>query len=217
MNVTVVKRSAIEPRAVKWILLVASLLFWAVIGVRVGASRWGRPAPDPDAASNAASETIVSPKSRLVLWLTGTTMNANWILLVLWSIAPTLAGPALRRPSLPLQLAGIGLMGAGIGLMSWAYLVFRSFRLLPHIEPGHELCEDGPFAWLRHPIYTGIDLFYLGTFLMVPRLGLLIQVIANVVAFDLRARAEEEVLMRAFGDQYCRFMARTRRFVPGVY
>ena len=211
------KTSGIEPATLKRIMTAACLLYWAIIFVRVGASRWGRQSPESSDSTHAAAETVISPKSRLVLWLTGITMNANWILLVLWAVSPKLTGPALRRQSLPLQVVGLGLMGAGIGLMSWAYLVFRSFRLLPHIEPGHELCEDGPFAWLRHPIYTGIDLFYLGTFFVVPHLGLLLQVIANVVAFDIRARAEEEVLTRAFGDQYRRFMARTSRFVPGVY
>src|SRR5262245_33065550 len=214
---TGIRGAALEPMVVKWVLVAANLLFGLVIGVRVAASRWGASTAPPEGDSAVACETVVPPRSRLVFWPAVITMGANGILLGLCWIKPGWAGPTLFPPSLPHQLVGIGLMGCGIGLMSWAYLVFRSFRLLPRIEPGHELCEDGPFAWLRHPIYTGIDLFYLGTFFLVPRLGLLIQVVANLVAFDIRARAEEEVLTRAFGERYRRFMAHTRRFVPGLY
>ena len=32
-----------------------------------------------------------------------------------------------------------------------------------------------------------------------------------------RARAEEAILLAAFGERYGEFMARTKRFVPGVY
>jgi protein-S-isoprenylcysteine O-methyltransferase Ste14 len=34
---------------------------------------------------------------------------------------------------------------------------------------------------------------------------------------DLRARAEEKVLLAAFGDRYREYAARVKRFVPGVY
>jgi protein-S-isoprenylcysteine O-methyltransferase Ste14 len=207
--------------AVVWrILIVGGTLLWLMIGARMAASRWGQPASEQErdpSESSDSGETIASSRSSLVVGLNGITMISNSLVLTLWAVRPRLVGPALLPTTLPLQILGIGLMAGGIGLIGWAYAVFRSFRLLPQIEPGHQLCEDGPFAWLRHPIYTGINVFYLGTFLLVPRAGVLIQVVANAAAFDVRARAEEKVLTRAFGDRYRRFMAGTRRFVPGLY
>ena len=61
------------------------------------------------------------------------------------------------------------------------------------------------------------EAFGLGTFFLVPNLLLLVQVVVSVVSFDLRARAEERLLTRAFGDQYRRYMARTARVLPGIY
>jgi protein-S-isoprenylcysteine O-methyltransferase Ste14 len=38
-----------------------------------------------------------------------------------------------------------------------------------------------------------------------------------VLGSDLRGRAEEKLLARAFGDSYSSYRARTRRFVPNIY
>jgi protein-S-isoprenylcysteine O-methyltransferase Ste14 len=205
---------ALDSRTVTWILRIGSCAFWLLIGVRMAASRSNATASDP---GEERSRAITSGRASAIFWISCLAMAANSTLLALWSIKPRLAGPVLLPRSLAVQRLGIGLMAGGLGLMAWAYLVFRSFRLLPKIEAGHELCEDGPFAWLRHPIYGGINLFYLGTYFLAPHLLVLLQVVASVVAFDLRARAEEQLLTRAFGDQYRRYMERTRRFVPGLY
>jgi len=37
------------------------------------------------------------------------------------------------------------------------------------------------------------------------------------VGSDLRARAEEKLLLQAFGASYREFIARTSRFIPGLY
>ena len=49
-------------------------------------------------------------------------------------------------------VAGV-LIGLGIVLVSWALAFLRSWRLRAKIAPGHQLTTDGPFQFLRHPIY----------------------------------------------------------------
>ena len=207
---------ALGSRTVAWILRIGSCAFWLLIGVRMAASRSGSASTGPS-ETGASAEPISSPGTWTIFWVTCLSMVANSALLTLWSRNPAVVGPALLPRSLAFQRLGIGLMASGLGLMAWAYVVFRSFRLLPKIEAGHELCEDGPFARLRHPIYCGINLFYLGTFFLAPHFWLLVQVVVNAVAFDARARHEERVLTQAFGEQYRRYMARTWRWVPGLY
>jgi protein-S-isoprenylcysteine O-methyltransferase Ste14 len=208
---------ALSSSTVAWILRIGSCAFWLLIGVRMAASRAGSASTDRAGAVGESPAPISSPGTWAIFWVTCLSMAANSTLLALWSKDPALVGPALLPRSLGLQRLGIGLMAGGLGLMGWAYVVFRSFRLLAKVEAGHELCEAGPFAWLRHPIYCGINLFYLGTFCLVPHRWLLLQVVANAIGFDVRARHEERVLTRAFGDQYRRYMTRTRRFIPGLY
>jgi protein-S-isoprenylcysteine O-methyltransferase Ste14 len=203
-----------------WIILVAHVVFWVVIAVRLGVSHHNRRSADDsdaDPSSVDVSGTVSSPWSVAILFLVSLTMGSYYVLLVLWWINPSAVGPRLVPLSLAFQIGGIGLVALGVVLMGWSYTVLHSFRLLAQIEPDHQLCTHGPYAWLRHPVYLGIDLFYLGSFLLLPHVGFLIQTLTNALAYDIRARIEEEVLQRAFGVQYHHYIERTYRLIPWLY
>jgi protein-S-isoprenylcysteine O-methyltransferase Ste14 len=63
----------------------------------------------------------------------------------------------------------------------------------------------------------GLNLLALGTAIWVPTTLVWAGFILMAVGSDLRARAEEPLLVGAFGHTYREYMARTRRFIPGVY
>lgn len=112
---------------------------------------------------------------------------------------------------------GATIIALGTALSLWTLWVFRSWRLRAELGPGHELCTDGPFGLVRHPIYTAMVLLALGTAIWAPN-GFTIGGILGIAwVGDQRARAEEDILLNAFGDSYRRFMVKTKRFVPGVY
>jgi protein-S-isoprenylcysteine O-methyltransferase Ste14 len=117
----------------------------------------------------------------------------------------------------PKPLVGAAIVLSATGLAAWALLWFRSWRMSARLDRGHELATGGPFALIRHPIYTSVNLVALGTFLWVPSWPVLAAVILVVIGSDLRARAEERLLVEAFGDQYRVFMHGRRRFLPFVY
>jgi protein-S-isoprenylcysteine O-methyltransferase Ste14 len=116
-----------------------------------------------------------------------------------------------------LRLAGALLIILGGALMCWARLAFASWRFSAQIDLGHQLATDGPFRLVRHPIYVGLDLLAVGTALWIPTLLVCLGALLMAVAGDLRARAEEALLERAFGDTYHQYRHRTRRFIPGLY
>ena len=122
-------------------------------------------------------------------------------------------------PSVPplLRLVGGFLIVAGGALMCWARLAFASWRFRAQIDSGHRLATDGPFRFVRHPIYVGLDLLGIGTVLWIPTPLVWLGTLLMIVAGDLRARAEELLLERAFGITYHTYRMRTRRFIPGVY
>jgi protein-S-isoprenylcysteine O-methyltransferase Ste14 len=62
-----------------------------------------------------------------------------------------------------------------------------------------------------------LNLFALGTALWIPTLTVWLGFVCIVVGGDLRARTEEKLLHRNFGEQYAKYCSRTRRFVPLVY
>lgn len=115
------------------------------------------------------------------------------------------------------ECLGTALIVAGALLNAWTLTVFRSWRLLARIESGHELCTGGPFRFVRHPIYAGLILLALGTLAFLPDVHVLPGAALVACFGDLRARAEERVLLQAFGPAYADYSRRTARFVPGIY
>ncbi len=113
--------------------------------------------------------------------------------------------------------AGIGLITLGAAISLWTLWVFRSWRLRAELGADHQLCTEGPFRLVRHPIYTAMILLALGTALWVPNAFTWGGVLGIAWVGDQRARAEEAILLTAFGDDYRALMRRTRRFLPGVY
>lgn len=112
---------------------------------------------------------------------------------------------------------GAALIAVGGGVSLWTLWVFRSWRLRAELGADHELCTDGPFTLVRHPIYTAMVLLAFGTAIWVPN-GLTIGAILGIAwVGDQRARAEEALLLTAFGERYRQFVGRTRRFIPGIY
>jgi protein-S-isoprenylcysteine O-methyltransferase Ste14 len=110
--------------------------------------------------------------------------------------------------------ASIILLGAAI--LAWALVVFDSWRILAKLDQGHRLCTRGPYQFVRNPIYLACDLLALGSFLWIPTWETLCGVVFMHLGGELRARAEEKVLVEAFGDDYRRYREITGRFLPKV-
>lgn len=115
------------------------------------------------------------------------------------------------------QAVGAVVIVLGALLVGRTMLVFRSWRLEARIDTGHELCTTGPFGLIRHPIYLATGLLAIGSFLWLPTTIVLAGVLVSALAADLRARAEEALLLQVFGAAYRAYAARVKRFLPGVY
>jgi protein-S-isoprenylcysteine O-methyltransferase Ste14 len=115
------------------------------------------------------------------------------------------------------RLLGFIVIALGAALMVWARVHFRSWRFRARLDTGHELITGGPFRFLRHPIYMGLNMLALGTALWIPTVLVWTAFVLMVIGSDLRARAEESLLDKAFGSVYHEYCTRTRRFLPGIY
>jgi protein-S-isoprenylcysteine O-methyltransferase Ste14 len=204
------------PAVVTATVLVANTVYIALLVARVLASRRAGAGPRTEEGT-VATRRVAGPRATLVLVLMSLTSAAYYVALLLWFVDPVMVGPALGSPSFETYIAGVAFSGAGLGLMGWAYLVFRSWRWRAEIDPGHRLMDNGPFKMVRHPIYLSFALFYIGSVLLLPFWIFLLHAVASFIAYDYRAREEEGVLLEAFGEAYSAYRDRTSRFVPGVY
>mgnify|MGYP001770744224 CR=1 FL=1 len=118
-----------------------------------------------------------------------------------------------------LQVLGLGLMGAGIGLRVYAIRML-GFRFTPRVavQPGQTLVTTGPYRWVRHPTYTGLWLALIGVG-VTTRCGWAALALTVIPFLGLwyRMRVEEQVLTAFFGDAYQDYVQRTWRLIPFIY
>jgi protein-S-isoprenylcysteine O-methyltransferase Ste14 len=76
-----------------------------------------------------------------------------------------------------------------------------------------ELVTSGPYAYIRHPIYTGLILAMLGSAIGL-NVFCVLMLIPVGAYFILSARQEESVMLQQFPEQYAAYMARTGMLVP---
>jgi protein-S-isoprenylcysteine O-methyltransferase Ste14 len=117
-----------------------------------------------------------------------------------------------------LQALAVALVIAGLGVAIWARMVLgRNWNGAVTFKEEHELIERGPYAFVRHPIYTGMLLMFLGTALATgTRAGLLGWPLLWL-SFRIKYRQEEALMIGHFGDRYRAYRRRVRALVPFVF
>ena len=79
------------------------------------------------------------------------------------------------------------------------------------VKHDHELVRSGPYALVRHPIYTGLLLALIGTALGVGNGRALIGLVLIVAALLRKVAIEERFMSEQFGDAYARYRAEVPR------
>jgi len=100
-------------------------------------------------------------------------------------------------------LAGIALtiVGAAVAMVARAFLG-QNWSGRPTIKAGHELVRNGPYAFVRHPIYTGLLVSAMGTAIGFGHVRNLLALPLLLLGFWLKLQAEEGLLFQQFGDEY---------------
>ena len=114
-----------------------------------------------------------------------------------------------------IRVIALAMIVAGLAITVWARRhigQFWSARVM--LKEGHELIQSGPYARVRHPIYSGIFLAMLGTALFVGEWRALLGTAIFFVGHWLKARREEALLENQFGPAYEEYRRRTGSLLP---
>lgn len=94
----------------------------------------------------------------------------------------------------------------------------RNWSITLQIREKHELISHGPYALVRHPMYTSFLLMGLGqAFLLANWVVGLAGLIGFAILFFLRVDKEERMMLEIFGAEYRAYMDRTKRIIPYIY
>lgn len=135
---------------------------------------------------------------------------------------PGMAGAALAAPILPYRpsfsVVGAVLVAAGLGFAVWARIhLAGNWSGTVTLKQDHELVRGGPYALVRHPIYTGLLLAVTGTAVANDRWSALVALALVAAALLRKIAIEERFMAEAFGPAYADYSRVTARLVPYLW
>ena len=125
-------------------------------------------------------------------------------------------GVSLWRVTPGLAVVAAAVTAAGLSVALWARATLgRNWSAAVVLKEQHALIERGPYAFVRHPIYTGVLLMVLGTVTIAGTSAGVIVFATMVAGLIVKARREERLLTKHFPEVYPRYRARVRaRLIP---
>jgi protein-S-isoprenylcysteine O-methyltransferase Ste14 len=110
---------------------------------------------------------------------------------------------------------GVAFTAAGVAIAIWArWHLGNNWSGVVTLKEGHVLIRSGPYRTIRHPIYTGILLAFLGTAVGLGEVRGLLAVAIVWLSFYTKARREESFLTQEFGDRFAEHRRHTGMFLP---
>jgi|SRR5208283_1263142 len=135
---------------------------------------------------------------------------------------PRMHVPILGERFLPLTLwsywMGAGLTAAGLLFTVWARVhIGRNWSGTVTIKEGHELITSGPYAIVRHPIYSGLLLALLGSALARGEWRGVLALAIAFLALWRKLRLEERWMREQFGPAYEAYRQRVAALIPFLF
>jgi protein-S-isoprenylcysteine O-methyltransferase Ste14 len=113
-------------------------------------------------------------------------------------------------------LAGVLCAGAGAWLRTWGSAYLGADVMRDSSLRGERMVADGPYRYMRNPLYLGAWIHTLALALLMPVSGAVFTIVA-LVSFQLRLIVSEEAFLTAkIGDAYREYCARVPRLLPAL-
>jgi len=120
----------------------------------------------------------------------------------------------------PLRWLGVPIFLTGILLAGWSAwdFVFHGHGTPAPNDPPKQLVAQGPYRFVRNPMYWGVFLSLLGESVYFGSGTLLLYAVLLLTGFHLfTILYEEPVLRRTFGDAYVEYCQRVPRWWPAIF
>lgn len=116
------------------------------------------------------------------------------------------------------RISGILVGVLGNGLLLWTHIALdRNFAMYVTSTKNHELVTSGPYATVRHPMYSAFIMIALAFFLVSSNLFMGSFVLLIIYPLFYRMHIEEKYLLKVFGEDYKSYIKSTKRLIPFIY
>lgn len=109
----------------------------------------------------------------------------------------------------------------GVGLLLFAFIwiivaqfqMSTSWRIGINYEETTKLIDHGLFGVSRNPIFLGVLISYVGTFLVIPNALTFSLMAITFISIQVQVRMEEEYLQNVHGEEYSEYQKKVRRWI----
>ncbi len=142
-----------------------------------------------------------------------------FFLLIALLVLYALNSPWMRALSIPLpgwlRWAGFALGLASLALWTWTQAALgKEWSPQLQLREEHHLVTTGPYARVRHPLYTAMLGWGTALALVTANWVFVFLAVAVIAGLAARVPKEEQMMIEEFGDQYREYMKKTGRFFP---
>ena len=141
----------------------------------------------------------------------------TWVSIGLYSFYPK--GYHYLMPIHYLEIDSLKIAGLILFIISFSwtsiaqYQMSKSWRIGIDYEEKTDLISHGLFRYSRNPIFLGVLISYLGTFLIIPNILSFSVLLVTFVTIQTQVRLEEEYLESIQGDKYLNYKKDVRRWI----
>jgi protein-S-isoprenylcysteine O-methyltransferase Ste14 len=143
---------------------------------------------------------------------------AGWWLLFAHGFRIAPLSSRVLEPSLSTAYVGLTITELGLVFAVLARLyIGKNWSALIQVKEGHELIQTGPYAIVRHPIYSGLMFATLGTAIAYGEISGFLGFAMIVGAWGYKSRLEEAAMAEQFGSKYEEYRAHVKGLIPFVW
>ena len=123
----------------------------------------------------------------------------------------------LWQRGLLLSSLALAIVLTGLFILIWARRTLGlNWNANVDTKEWQALVQKGPYAKIRHPMYSGFLIMVLGSALAYGRLLSVAISVAFIAGFCLKALQEESILTKRHGSAYQEYKAKTKAFIPYI-
>jgi len=107
----------------------------------------------------------------------------------------------------------------GFIISLWGILAMKlgNFNIQPEVKPTAHFVSNGPYKFIRNPMYSGLILFFGAAVISNYSLLHTAVFIILIIVFIEKIKMEEGFLSIKFGNQYTNYLSNTYRLIPLIY
>lgn len=167
---------------------------------------------------HSAENILEQPKAGTMSQIANILTLFALVVSIMYAIVPDWISWSVLSLPVWMRWAGVLIALGGFGLLQWSQNTLgKSWSAESQFVEGQLLVKNGPYQWVRHPIYTAF-LLILGSTLLISASWLVGGLWLGAMGLEIAARVstEEAMLANQFGDVYHTYVERTGRLLPRI-